>query len=164
MSVPCLAPLVVNVVLKRERMEAWTKWPLCANYATKNLPTTTALRASSITSQPNVLQLVWMLAFVRLVQRPNLHSTWCLVSEARWPSPRLTKQTPWLTGLQPTVDHSGWSKIRGCKRCYKSDPTYELPCRKTITKKIQYLYDDGKEENENLLEKVKYVALNLTTW
>ena len=40
-----------------------------------------------------------------------------------------------------------------------SDTTCELPCRKTVTKRIQQLYYNEKEVKENLLEKAKYVAL-----
>lgn len=45
-----------------------------------------------------------------------------------------------------------------------SDTTYELPCRKTVTKRIQQLYDNEKEDKENLLEKAKYVALTGDHW
>ncbi|XDV29398.1 hypothetical protein PO909_032532 [Leuciscus waleckii] len=45
-----------------------------------------------------------------------------------------------------------------------SDTTYELPCRKTVTKRVQQLYDNEKEDKENLLEKAECVALTGDHW
>ncbi|XP_073720988.1 E3 SUMO-protein ligase ZBED1-like [Misgurnus anguillicaudatus] len=45
-----------------------------------------------------------------------------------------------------------------------SDTTYELPCRKTVTKRVQQLYDTEKADKENLLEKAECVALTGDHW
>ncbi|XP_038141170.1 E3 SUMO-protein ligase ZBED1-like [Cyprinodon tularosa] len=45
-----------------------------------------------------------------------------------------------------------------------SDPTYELPCRKTVTKRVQQLYDSEKGEKENLLKKAECVAITGDHW
>ncbi|RXN07812.1 zinc finger BED domain-containing 1-like protein [Labeo rohita] len=45
-----------------------------------------------------------------------------------------------------------------------SDITYELPCRKTVTKRVQQLYDNEKEDKENLLGKAEGVALTGDHW
>lgn len=39
-----------------------------------------------------------------------------------------------------------------------SDPSYELPCKRTITSKIQQLHDDEKQTNEGLLIKTECVV------
>ncbi|XP_035985740.1 uncharacterized protein LOC118559130 [Fundulus heteroclitus] len=45
-----------------------------------------------------------------------------------------------------------------------SDPMYELPCRKTVTKRVQQLYDSEKGEKENLLKKAECVAITGDHW
>ncbi|XP_034057937.1 zinc finger BED domain-containing protein 1-like [Gymnodraco acuticeps] len=59
------------------------------------------------------------------------------------------------------VEDKGLQKVL---QIISSDATYELPCRKTVTKRIQQLYDNEKEDKENLLEKAECVALTGDHW
>uniref|UniRef100_A0A3Q3X9E4 HAT C-terminal dimerisation domain-containing protein n=1 Tax=Mola mola TaxID=94237 RepID=A0A3Q3X9E4_MOLML len=45
-----------------------------------------------------------------------------------------------------------------------SDPTYELPCRKTISNKIHQLYDTEKQAKVDLLKKTECVAVTGDHW
>ncbi len=45
-----------------------------------------------------------------------------------------------------------------------SDPTYDLPCRKTISNKIHQLYDTVKQAKVDLLEKAECVAVTGDHW
>ncbi|CAK6984388.1 zinc finger BED domain-containing protein 1-like, partial [Scomber scombrus] len=60
------------------------------------------------------------------------------------------------------VEDKGLQKVL---QIASSDTTYELPCRKTVTKRVQQLYDNEKEDKENLLlEKAECVALTGDHW
>lgn len=45
-----------------------------------------------------------------------------------------------------------------------SDTFYKLLCRKTVTKRIQQLYDDEKEDKKDLVKKIESVALTGDYW
>ena len=45
-----------------------------------------------------------------------------------------------------------------------SDPTFQLPCRKTISSKIQQLYDIEKQAKLDTLQKAEFVALTGDHW
>lgn len=59
------------------------------------------------------------------------------------------------------VEDKGLEKVL---RIALSDSTYELPCRKTVTKRVQQLYNSEKGERENLLEKAECVAITGDHW